>query len=116
MNNRIRKVRKELNLSQTALGDKLKCSRDKIANIELGRVNPDDLFISHFCRELHISEEWLRTGNGDMIKKPSDLYELIGASLGELSELEEKLLRNFLSLNKEQRKAGIKFLQELVKD
>jgi transcriptional regulator with XRE-family HTH domain len=66
MKNRIKQVRRILGLTQKEFGLNLGCSRDKIANIELGRVIPDDLFIKHICVVYKISESWMMTGDGEM--------------------------------------------------
>ena len=45
MKERIKKIRKDKKLSQVEFGNKLSVSRDAIANIECGRVDPKPLFI-----------------------------------------------------------------------
>ncbi|HBF5469383.1 TPA: helix-turn-helix transcriptional regulator, partial [Clostridioides difficile] len=46
---RIRKIRKDANLSQPAFGEKLSVSKDVISNIEYDRVEPKPLLINHLC-------------------------------------------------------------------
>lgn len=69
---RIKEIRKQKKLSQVAFGEKLGVSRDVINNIELGRVEPKELFIRHLCSEFNVNEHWLRTGEGDMYVVVSD--------------------------------------------
>lgn len=66
MRDRIKAVREALKLSQRAFGEKLGLSRDVINNIELGRVQPKELFLNHMCRLYKINERWLETGEGEM--------------------------------------------------
>lgn len=66
MRNRIKAVRESLKLSQRAFGEKLGLSRDVINNIELGRVQPKELFLNHMCRVYKVNECWLETGEGEM--------------------------------------------------
>lgn len=66
MKDRISLLRRTLGLSQKEFGLNLGCSRDKIANIELGRVSPDDVFIKHICVVYHVREIWMRTGAGEI--------------------------------------------------
>ena len=51
----------------------LRISKMAVSRIESGLNNPSEQTISMICREYGISEEWLRTGEGDM--KPSLTYE-----------------------------------------
>ena len=53
-------------MNQTKFGEILGVTRDAMANIELGRVEPTDLFIKHLCATFDVSEEWLREGKGEM--------------------------------------------------
>lgn len=66
MNNRIKEIRKNTGYSQEKFGKVIGVSRDTIANIEAGRIEIKDIFITSICREFSINEEWLRTGNGEM--------------------------------------------------
>ena len=66
MYNRIRAVRKALNLSQREFGEGLGVSRDVIGNIEYGRVPPKEPFLIHLCQQCRINRHWLETGEGEM--------------------------------------------------
>lgn len=65
---RIKQVRKENNLSQTAFGEKLGVTRSVINNIENNRLaRPDQKasLIKLISKEFSINEEWLLTGEGE---------------------------------------------------
>ena len=66
LNERIKKLRKALNLTQQEFADRLKVSRSNIATYEVGKNNPADAVVNLICREFGVSEEWLRTGEGEM--------------------------------------------------
>ncbi len=68
MNERLKKLRLELDLTQQEFADRLGVKRGTIANYELGRNDPIDAVISLICREFHVSEAWLRNGEGDMFE------------------------------------------------
>lgn len=73
MNERIKKIRKSLGLSQTEFGARIRVKQTSIAGYETGIRVPRDSTISLICREFHVNEEWLRTGQGEMfIKKSRD--------------------------------------------
>ena len=64
---RIRHLRKnELKMTQDDFASKIDISRSNIGNIEIGRIAVTERIISSICREFNVSEEWLRTGNGEM--------------------------------------------------
>lgn len=69
MNERIRKLRRTLDLTQQEFAEKLGIKRNTIANYESGRNEPIDAVVSLICREFNVDEEWLRTGNGEMFNK-----------------------------------------------
>ena len=65
MHNQIQSLRKSLGLSQSDFGARIGLSRDSIANIEGNRIEVKDVVVKMICREFNVSEEWLRTGEGD---------------------------------------------------
>lgn len=82
---RIKKVRKELDLTQQAFGKKIGMKQNTIALIEGGR-NTSDQTIFAICREFSVDEHWLRTGEGEMFVKRSRNDELSAFMTELLSE------------------------------
>lgn len=68
MVDRIKAVRKALNLSQKEFGEKIGVGRDVIGNIEYGRVPPKELFLKHMCQQYKVNPHWLETGEGEMFE------------------------------------------------
>lgn len=66
MNERIKLLRKSLNMNQTDFGNKVGIKQTTVAGYENGIRTPTDAVILSICREFDVSEEWLRTGNGEM--------------------------------------------------
>ncbi len=80
MGERIKKIRKLLDLTQQQFGNRIGVKRNTIATYESGRNNPVDSVVSLICREFNICEEWLRTGEGEMFKpEPSGELDLLAA-------------------------------------
>ena len=93
MNERIKKLRKSLGLTQQALADKLKIKRNTIAKYETGRGEPIDAVIALICREFHVNERWLRTGEGEMfidITKEEEIAAFIGNELADETDTFKK--------------------------
>lgn len=66
---RIKKVRKALDLTQESFASRLGMKRNSIAQVETGR-NTSDQTIFSICREFNVNEQWLRTGEGEMFNQP----------------------------------------------
>ena len=66
MNERLKLLRRELQLNQTEFGNRLGLKQSAIANYENGTRQPLDTVITSICREFGVNEEWLRTGEGEM--------------------------------------------------
>lgn len=80
MNERIKKLRKILDLTQQEFGDRLGIKRNTIATYESGRNDPIDAVISLICKEFNVNEEWLRGGVGEMFKaEPTDELDALSA-------------------------------------
>ena len=82
MNDRIKKLRKELDLTQREFGERIGIKGNTIAQYELGRNEPIDAVISLICREFGVNENWLRDGTGEMfvhISRDEQIATFIGS-------------------------------------
>ncbi len=62
MHERLKKLRKELDLTQQEFADRIGMKRNTIANYESKRNKPSTAVISLICREFSVNEDWLRYG------------------------------------------------------
>lgn len=83
MNERIKKLRKALDLTQTEFGRRIGVKQNTVALIEGGRKTSDQTIFA-ICREFNVSEEWLRTGEGEMFRTRSRDEE-IAAFIGSIT-------------------------------
>lgn len=95
MKDRFKELRKELNVTQQEFADKLKISRNFVAQIEMGSKVPSDRTIDDVCREFGVSEEWLRTGKGNMFV-PGIKDKQISAMLADVMKSGEDSFRHRL--------------------
>jgi len=89
MNERLKKLRKTLDLTQQKFGERIGVKGNTIAQYELGRNEPIDAVINLICREFNVNEEWLRTGTGDMflpVDRNADIAKLTKMLLDEESD------------------------------
>lgn len=99
MNTRISLVRKHLKMTQASFGKSLGVSRDVIANLESGRVAPNDTFIQLLCSKYSVNENWLRTGDGEMFVRPEpSLVERLCDEKG-ATQLERQLLEAYFEID-----------------
>ena len=106
MNERIRKLRKHLDMTQREFGERLGIKGNTIANYELGRNEPIDAVISLICREFNVNEEWLRNGTGEMfveMDKEDLLMEWAGRVLGSRSSsFKKNFVKMMMSLTEDE--------------
>lgn len=82
-NNRVREIRKSLNLTMEKFGEPLGVKKSAISNIENGSRGLTDQMIISICREYNVNEDWLRTGSGEMFV-PLTRDEQIEVFMGEV--------------------------------
>lgn len=98
MKDRIKEIRKALDLTQQKLADELGVQRNTIAMYEMGRTSPSDAIIRSICREFNVNEDWLRTGQGEMfLKQTRD--EQIASFIGPLQfDESDSFKKRFISM------------------
>lgn len=80
---RVKEIRKSLNLTLEKFGEKLGVGKTAISKIEKSERSLTDQMFRSICREYSISEEWLRNGSGEMFVALTR-REKIASFLGEL--------------------------------
>lgn len=76
INERVKEVRKKLEMNQTDFGASLSVSRGVINNYESGRTPPSKIFIDTLCRVHNVNIIWLETGEGEMFREKTVYQEL----------------------------------------
>ena len=111
---RIKELRKELGVTQTAFGKKLGVSVDVIKNLEYNRTTPSEIFIDHICEVYHVNREWLVGDSDDMLIAPSDDAVLVEQLLDQAnaSPAVRSLLHSWLQLPPDKRR----ILEEFAED
>lgn len=98
MKDRIKTIRKHFDLTQQEFADKIGVKRNTIATYESGRNQPIDAVIGLICREFKISEDWLRTGDGEMLLKLNKRDELLLWASQALSNESEDFVTRFINV------------------
>lgn len=117
MHERIKKLRKSLDLTQREFGERIGVKGNTIAQYELGRNEPIDAVISLICREFGVSENWLRNGAGEMFEKvpEEDAYSRAAAdALRNDDALAMEGLKLYYSLSPEAKRAAEEYILKLA--
>ena len=114
MNERIKKIRKALDLTQQEFADRIGIKRNTVANYEIGRNEPIDSVVALICREFRVNEEWLRTGKGEMfMPKATDALEEL-AKERHLSVGVYVAIEKFLNLKPETQQSIVDLFSEVA--
>lgn len=120
MKNRIRKIRKDNDLSMEKFGDKIGLKRNSISQIESGVNKPSDVTIKSICREFKVNETWLRTGEGEPYQKRTRTQEIGEFANIVMSETDEAFKKRFVlalsKLDERDWETLAKIVEELVKE
>lgn len=112
---RIKKVRKELDLTQQEFADKVGSKRNTIATYEMGRTDPSAAVISLICTKFNVSETWLRTGEGEMFcPTPETAIDEIVLDYG-LDDVDRQIITEYLQLPEADRQAVKRYIQNVAK-
>lgn len=86
MHERIKYLRKTLDLTQQEFSDRIGVKRGAVANYEVGRNDPTDSVVALICREFGVSEQWLRYGTGEMFPPRTRAQEIADFAADLLAE------------------------------
>lgn len=119
MNERLKKLRKTLDLTQQEFADRIGSKRNTIAKYETDTNVPSAAVISLICREFSVNENWLRTGEGDMfmeLSRDEQIEEFIGNLLqGEEDSFKRRLISGLAALDENGWKVLEDFLDSIQK-
>lgn len=100
MNERLKKIRKTLDLTQQEFANRIGIARGNIASYEVGKNSISDAVISLICREFSVNEKWLRYGEGDMFNSSNDEYiAIIDRIMASENKFAKNIFKTFAAFN-----------------
>lgn len=114
MKERLKKLRKTLDLTQQEFADKLKVPRNTIGGYEVGKSNPSDAAVNNICNIFNVNEDWLRTGNGEMfieLTRDEQIENFVGDVL---KSEEDSFKKKFISMLSALDESDWEVLQKMV--
>jgi hypothetical protein len=94
-NERVKQLRKFLDLTLEKFGDRLGVTKVAISNIENGKRAVTEQMSKAICREFNVNEDWLRNGVGDMFKQRDGSFSEI---LSELDDSDDDFIKSFITV------------------
>lgn len=114
MKERLKKLRKTLDLTQQEFADKLKVPRNTIGGYEVGKSNPSDAAVNNICNIFNVNEDWLRTGSGEMfieLTRDEQIENFVGDVL---KSEEDSFKKKFISMLSALDESDWEVLQKMV--
>lgn len=99
---RVKEVRKSLDLTLEKFGEKLGVTKVAISNIEKGNRNLTEQMTKGICREFGVDYIWLTTGEGEMfVETDDDFMEKIDRIMAGEDDARKNLFKFMLELSME---------------
>lgn len=112
---RVKEIRKTLDLTMEKFGEKLGVGKTAISNIESGNRNLTEQMSKAICREYNVNYDYLMYGEGEMF---DDLPQTIVDELCtqyELNDFDKALVEMYVSLPAESCERIKEYMKQLVK-
>ena len=111
---RVRNIRKEVGFTLDEFGARIGLKHAAVSLIENNRRALTDTVAKAIAREFNVSEEWLKTGKGEMkTATASGAAAEIAARLG-LGPWATQALERFIALGPEEQRAFLETLEKLL--
>ncbi|MCI6356132.1 MAG: helix-turn-helix domain-containing protein [Gemmiger formicilis] len=118
LNKRIKMVRKSKGLTLEKFGERIGITASACSTIENGKNNASDQTIRSICREFNVSENWLRTGEGEMYNAVDEDEEIsnIMTAISANDPVMVRILKAYWHLTPDERRAFQHFVDNVVEE
>lgn len=119
INERIKLLRERLELTQTALAEKINRAQNTIADYEKEKNIPERAILD-ICNAFNVNEAWLRTGTGEMFRQETNVDTELAHQVGRLiksdDDFTKRLVLEYLKLPPELKTAFEEFVDKLYQE
>lgn len=116
MKERLKQLRRILDLTQQEFAVQIGSVQNTITGYETGRRIPSNQVITLICKTFNVNETWLRTGEGEMFIDMSRDEE-IAAFVGEvLSEESDNFKKRFITILSKLKESEWEVLEHIVEE
>lgn len=110
---RVKEIRKTLNLTLEKFGEKLGVGKTAISNIEKGKRNLTEQMALSICREFRVNYYWLTKGElPKFTGTPENVVDEIAEDYN-LDEIDKKIIQKYLELSDDQRNTIKDYLKSI---
>ena len=111
---RVKEIRKILNLTLEKFGKILGVGKSAISKIENGERSLTEQMAKSICREYNVSYLWLTEGIGDIFTTtPESVVEELAEDY-KLDEMDKKIIEKYLELSAEQRDVIKSYIKSIL--
>lgn len=115
MNERVKLLRKSLQLSQEEFGARLGVTGTGVSRMESGNRKVTDQMSLAICREFNVNRTWLEFGDGEMFKSGDEnLLNLIDRLLDGENDFAKSLFTELAKFSDEDWKRTEKFFSDVI--
>lgn len=112
---RVKEIRKTLDLTMEKFGEKLGVGKTAISNIESGNRNLTEQMSKAICREYNVNYDYLMYGEGEMFDDlPQTIVDELCAQY-DLNDFDKALVEMYVSLPTGSRERIKEYMKQLVK-
>ena len=95
---RIQKVMKDKGIKNKDISEKLNISSASVSQFVNGKTKPSNANIRLFCKQFHVNEEWMRTGEGNPYFDVSDDFGIERMMAEVLNEPDDSSKKKFFAV------------------
>lgn len=115
MHDRIKDIRKALDMTQTEFAQRIGIKQNSLANIEIGRRNASNQVVTSICREFGVNLDYLLHGTGPMFApKEATALDRIDQLLGGGNEFVKAVFVELADLSDEEWQMLHDFVQRVM--
>ena len=115
MNERIKKLRRSLDLTQQEFAARIGSVQNTITGYETGRRAPSSQVISLISKEFGVNENWLRNGEGEMfLPSPTSELDALAARYPQMTHETYVFIEKLVGLPESSQRTIMNFLREVV--
>lgn len=98
LKNRIKELIKSTGLKQVEFANRIKVDPSYISKLlsDNSKTVPSDRLLNDICREFNVSEEWLRTGKGEM-HTITENDALLAEALAQIADSDDERIRQIVT-------------------
>ena len=110
-NHRIKEIRTKKEMTMEQFAQCIGVARGTISRLESGKINVTNQMRRAICREFGVSENWLRTGDGDMFEQTVSHVLDEAVSRYHLTQKDRVLIEKFIELPPNVRSGVLEYIE-----